>query len=83
MKRLWRERGRAPGGPAMDSEEVEEAASPASGYYYTPQAGGHAGPCSVPQLRVLWSSGHIGPETMVWREGTSDWLSLDAAAELA
>lgn len=53
------------------------------GFYYVPEGGGHAGPCTEPQLKVLWQSGHIGRGTSLWRTGMSSWCKLGELPELA
>jgi hypothetical protein len=53
------------------------------GFYYVPEGGGHAGPCTHAQLQVLWQSGHIERETSLWREGMPRWCKLGELPELA
>jgi len=48
-----------------------------------PQTGGHAGPCTPAQLKVLWLSGIIGRATSLWREGMASWVKLADEPELA
>ena len=64
-----------------DDDGIPEAAAPA--YYYERNPGATAGPCTVPQLAVLWRSGIVAPETPLWREGMPSWERLDACAEVA
>ena len=64
-----------------DDDGIPEAAAPA--YYYERNPGATAGPCTVPQLAVLWRSGIVAPETPLWREGMPGWKRLDACAEVA
>jgi len=61
---------------------MEDDASSAS-FYYVPEGGGHAGPCTPAQLQVLWQSGHISRETCVWREGMSSWVKVHELPELS
>lgn len=51
-------------------------------WYYGSSAGQN-GPVEEHELRALIASGGVGPETLVWREGMKDWLSLRAVPELA
>jgi hypothetical protein len=51
-------------------------------WYYGSSAGQN-GPVEEQELRALIASGGLGPETLVWREGMKDWLSLRAVPELA
>jgi predicted Zn finger-like uncharacterized protein len=41
------------------------------------------GPLSVDKLKELWSRGEIGPDSLCWRAGFSDWLPLSEVAELS
>lgn len=39
------------------------------------------GPYPATQLIAWWRSGKIGPDTMIWREGMSDWEILENYAQ--
>ncbi len=41
------------------------------------------GPLAFDQLRQLWDRGEIGPDSLCWRAGLSDWSALSDVAELA
>lgn len=40
------------------------------------------GPVSVEKLKDHWNRGEIGPDSLCWRAGFSDWLPLSEVAEL-
>lgn len=44
-------------------------------WYYGSSAGQH-GPVDENELRAMIASGGVGPQTLVWREGMSDWMPL-------
>ncbi|PAW69937.1 MAG: hypothetical protein B9S38_08790 [Verrucomicrobiia bacterium Tous-C4TDCM] len=44
-------------------------------WYYGSSAGQH-GPVDENELRAMIASGGVGPLTLVWREGMSDWMPL-------
>lgn len=50
-------------------------------WHYGSSAGQH-GPVEENELRALIASGNVGPETLVWRDGMSDWLPLGSVPEL-
>ena len=68
------------------NEEVEEGEAGGGSseleYMYMMQ-GRAAGPCTLPQLQVLWRSGHIYRTTSVWRQGLESWVEISALAEVA
>ncbi|HXN41041.1 MAG TPA: adventurous gliding motility protein GltJ [Myxococcaceae bacterium] len=41
------------------------------------------GPLAFDQLKQLWDHGEIGPDSLCWRAGLSDWSALSDVAELA
>jgi predicted Zn finger-like uncharacterized protein len=41
------------------------------------------GPLSFEQLKDYWNRGEIGPDSLCWRAGLSDWITLSEAPELA
>ncbi len=41
------------------------------------------GPLTVDKLKDLWDRGEIGPDSLCWRAGFSDWMPLSEVAELA
>lgn len=51
-----------------------------SQWYYGSSAGQH-GPVDENELRAMIASGGVGPQTLVWREGMSDWMPLQSVPE--
>ena len=49
-------------------------------YYGSPA--GQSGPVEEHQLRQMIAAGELVPETLVWRDGMTDWTRLDAVPEL-
>ena len=47
---------------------------PAAADWYYLEEGGSRGPVPASQLRQLVASGVLSPDTLVWREGMTDWL---------
>ncbi len=41
------------------------------------------GPLTVEKLKDLWDRGEIGPDSLCWRAGFSDWMPLSEVEELA
>ncbi|AKQ65111.1 Ferric siderophore transport system, periplasmic binding protein TonB [Myxococcus hansupus] len=41
------------------------------------------GPFSVEKVKDLWDRGEVGPDSLCWRSGFSDWIPLSETAELA
>src|SRR5688572_29834560 len=51
-------------------------------WYYS-ESGRQAGPVTAAALREMASSGRLGPQDLVWREGMGDWRPASAVPELA
>ncbi|MFP2934567.1 adventurous gliding motility protein GltJ, partial [Pyxidicoccus sp. 3LG] len=41
------------------------------------------GPFSVEKVKDLWDRGEVGPDSLCWRSGFSDWIPLSETSELA
>jgi predicted Zn finger-like uncharacterized protein len=41
------------------------------------------GPLSESRVKELWDRGEIGPDSLTWRQGLSDWIPLSDVGELA
>ncbi|NMO15734.1 adventurous gliding motility protein GltJ [Pyxidicoccus fallax] len=41
------------------------------------------GPFTVEKVKDLWDRGEVGPDSLCWRSGFSDWIPLSETAELA
>ena len=51
-------------------------------WYYVDAARAQQGPCSVKELRALWSQRTLNGETLVWRDGQDGWSAIDSIDEL-
>jgi len=51
-------------------------------WYYS-ENGRQAGPVTAAALREMASSGRLGPQDLVWREGMADWRPASTVHELA
>ena len=51
-------------------------------WYYS-ENGRQAGPVTAGALREMASSGRLGPQDLVWREGMGDWRPASTVPELA
>jgi hypothetical protein len=49
-------------------------------WYYGSSSGQH-GPVDENELRAMIASGGVGPLTLVWREGMSDWMPLQNVSD--
>lgn len=47
--------------------------SPESGWYVRPNGGGQFGPAKGPVMRKWLGEGRVGADSLIWREGWSDW----------
>ncbi|ADO73412.1 adventurous gliding motility protein GltJ [Stigmatella aurantiaca] len=41
------------------------------------------GPLTVEKVKDYWDRGEVGPDSLCWRQGFSDWIPLSEATELA
>ncbi|WP_164020377.1 adventurous gliding motility protein GltJ [Pyxidicoccus trucidator] len=41
------------------------------------------GPFTVEKVKDLWDRGEVGPDSLCWRSGFSDWIPLSETSELA
>jgi predicted Zn finger-like uncharacterized protein len=41
------------------------------------------GPLTVEKVKDYWDRGEVGPDSLCWRQGFSDWIPLSDATELA
>ncbi|WP_163997016.1 GYF domain-containing protein [Pyxidicoccus caerfyrddinensis] len=51
--------------------------------WYVALGGKASGPHDVEALKPFWERGELGPDSLCWREGFSEWLSLSQVPELA
>jgi predicted Zn finger-like uncharacterized protein len=79
----------------MSKEESERLASPAappepaprpaalSSDWYVAIDDAQVGPLPPEAVKAKWESGEVGPDSLVWQPGLSDWKPLSSVAELA
>lgn len=64
--------------------DKEEAAKPAVSHdWYVAIDEKQVGPLSVEKVKDAWDRGEVGPDSLCWRSGFSDWIPLSETAELA
>nr|7Z3C_A Chain A, Adventurous gliding motility protein GltJ [Myxococcus xanthus] len=65
----------------MDKEEAK--ANAAAHEWYVAIDEKQVGPFNVEKVKDLWDRGEVGPDSLCWRSGFSDWIPLSETAELA
>ncbi|NVJ25289.1 adventurous gliding motility protein GltJ [Myxococcus sp. AM011] len=69
---------------AEDEPDKEEAKPQASSHdWYVAIDEKQVGPLSVEKVKDAWDRGEVGPDSLCWRSGFSDWIPLSETAELA
>ncbi|NTX15522.1 adventurous gliding motility protein GltJ [Myxococcus sp. CA056] len=69
---------------AEDEPDKDEAKAPASSHdWYVAIDEKQVGPLSVEKVKDAWDRGEVGPDSLCWRSGFSDWIPLSETAELA
>ncbi|HZH04234.1 MAG TPA: AgmX/PglI C-terminal domain-containing protein [Myxococcaceae bacterium] len=61
----------------------EKNGGAASHDWYVAVNDSQVGPLSVDKVKDLWSGGELGPDSLCWRAGFSDWIPLSEVQELA
>ncbi|MBZ4422506.1 adventurous gliding motility protein GltJ [Myxococcus sp. RHSTA-1-4] len=62
----------------------EEAKSNAAAHeWYVAIDEKQVGPFTVEKVKDLWDRGEVGPDSLCWRSGFSDWIPLSEATEMA
>ena len=64
-----------------DKEEEKPAATAHEWYVAIDEK--QVGPLSVEKVKDAWDRGEVGPDSLCWRSGFSDWIPLSETAELA
>ncbi|WIG98372.1 adventurous gliding motility protein GltJ [Myxococcus sp. SDU36] len=64
-----------------DTEEAK--ANAAAHEWYVAIDEKQVGPFNVEKVKDLWDRGEVGPDSLCWRSGFSDWIPLSETAELA
>lgn len=66
--------------PAAAGDETDPIAeAPEAVWYVRPPTGGQYGPADGEIMRRWLDEGRVSPDSLVWREGWSDWRTGDAA----
>lgn len=64
--------------------DTEEARANAAAHeWYVAIEEKQVGPFNVEKVKDLWDRGEVGPDSLCWRSGFSDWIPLSETAELA
>jgi predicted Zn finger-like uncharacterized protein len=68
-----------------EAEPTKEEARPnaAAHEWYVAIDEKQVGPFSVEKVKDLWDRGELGPDSLCWRSGFSDWIPMSEATELA
>ncbi|MCR9245240.1 MAG: DUF4339 domain-containing protein [bacterium] len=53
-----------------------DAAASAEPVWHYAEAGQQRGPVPASKLRLLWREGRVSDDTLVWRQGLSDWTAI-------
>ncbi len=72
----------APAGPAP-AAPAAVASSPAPQEWYVAIGEAQVGPLPLAEVKRRWEAGDIGPDSLVWRPGMTDWGPLSGVPELA
>ncbi|MBI3185600.1 MAG: adventurous gliding motility protein GltJ [Myxococcales bacterium] len=76
VKKLARESGAAP------SEGAKPKNGEAQHDWFVAIDDKQVGPMSMDKLKDHWNKGEIGPDSLCWRAGFSDWMPLSEVGEL-
>ncbi|HYO58137.1 adventurous gliding motility protein GltJ [Archangium sp.] len=72
------------GEPVRKLAEAEgKARSAASHEWFIAIDEKQVGPLSMEKVKDYWERGEVGPDSLCWRAGFSDWIPLSEASELA
>ncbi|WP_426753401.1 adventurous gliding motility protein GltJ [Myxococcus sp. Y35] len=68
-----------------EAEPDKEEAKPnaAAHEWYVAIDEKQVGPFGVEKVKDLWDRGEVGPDSLCWRSGFSDWIPLSEATDLA
>jgi predicted Zn finger-like uncharacterized protein len=72
----------APAGPVPEAP-VAAASSPAPQEWYVAIGEAQVGPLPLAEVKKRWEAGDIGPDSLVWRPGMTEWGPLSGVPELA
>jgi predicted Zn finger-like uncharacterized protein len=68
---------------AAEEEPEEPKAAPPANDWYVAIEEKQVGPLTVDKIKEHWDRGEVGPDSLCWRAGFSDWIPLSEATELA
>jgi predicted Zn finger-like uncharacterized protein len=68
---------------AAESEPDEPKAAPPANDWFVAIDEKQVGPLTVEKIKEHWDRGEVGPDSLCWRAGFSDWIPLSEATELA
>ena len=68
---------------AAEEEQEEPKAAPPANDWYVAIEEKQVGPLTVDKIKEHWDRGEVGPDSLCWRAGFSDWIPLSEATELA
>ncbi|WP_141341811.1 adventurous gliding motility protein GltJ, partial [Myxococcus sp. CA018] len=66
-----------------EPDKEEAKANAAAHEWYVAIDEKQVGPFNVEKVKDLWDRGEVGPDSLCWRSGFSDWIPLSETAELA
>jgi predicted Zn finger-like uncharacterized protein len=67
---------------AEDQPDEPKAAAPANDWFVAIDEK-QVGPLTVDKIKEHWDRGEVGPDSLCWRAGFSDWIPLSEARDLA
>jgi predicted Zn finger-like uncharacterized protein len=67
---------------AESQPEEPKAAAPANDWYVAIDEK-QVGPLTLEKIKEHWERGEVGPDSLCWRAGFSDWIPLSEVTELA
>lgn len=69
---------------AEDAARISKAnAPPPDTEWYVAIGQAQVGPLPLSEVKKKWEGGDVGPDSLVWRPGMSDWSPLTTVSELA
>jgi predicted Zn finger-like uncharacterized protein len=68
---------------ADDAAKIATAAEPPSTEWYVAIGQAQVGPLPLAEVKRKWEAGDVGPDSLVWHPGMSDWKPLTTVGDLA
>jgi len=74
-----------PAEPAPTPQSAPQSAPTADAVsdWYVAILDSQVGPLLAPAVKARWESGEIGPDTLAWRPGMTDWVPISTIPEMA